>query len=56
MSAYLFLSETGPNTDHIDYIALNNTYIGEVTPTQSIKFLALSLPLFLLLSQALVTE
>ena len=54
MLTYFFLGESRTDSNDINYIALYNAYIGEMTPTKGIQFFAFTLALFLLLRQALV--
>jgi hypothetical protein len=54
MSVYLFLGKSRTDPNDVNYVALHNAYIGEMTPTKGIQFFAFTLALFLLLRQALV--
>ena len=54
MLTYFFLGKSRTDSNDINYIALYNAYIGEMTPTKGIQFFAFTLALFLLLRQALV--
>lgn len=54
--AYLLFCESRADTDYVDYVALNDAYIGEMTPTKSVKLFAFTLSLFLLLSESLVAK
>lgn len=53
---HLLLCEPRTYPHNVDHIPLHNTNIGEVATTQCIQLFALSLPLLLLLCQALVTN
>jgi hypothetical protein len=52
---YLFLGKTRSNTDNVNHITLNDAHIRELASTQCVEILAFAFPLFLLLSQTLVT-
>ena len=53
--AYLFFCKSRANADYVDYVALNDAYIGEMSPPKSVKLFTLTLSLPLLLSETLVT-
>ena len=52
---HLLLCESRSQPDDVYYIALHDAYIRKLTASKGIKLLSLTLPLFLLLRQALVT-
>lgn len=54
MLLYLFLGESRTHPNDVNYVALHNAYIGEMTPAKGIQLFAFTLALFLLLGQALV--
>lgn len=55
-NAYLLLREARSHAHNVGYVALYDTHIGKVAPTQGFQLLPLALALFLLLRQALVAR
>ena len=53
---YLLFGEPRTDANNVDHITLHDTYVRELAATKCIKLLALPLPLFLLLRQALMAE
>ena len=53
--AYLFFCKSRANADYVDHVALDDAYIGEMSPPKSVKLFTFTLSLPLLLSETLVT-
>lgn len=54
MQMHLFLCKTRTDPDDVNYVSLDNTDVGEVLPSQGLKFLLFTIALLLLLRQTLV--